>query len=150
MKKRIVFVGILSMMMLGTTATSCSSDDNGYEELAKGSVDVVVGTYVGTLNANIVDADASVWYDAVILVTKDGEGRMKVSAQPGQPYSSVTPKTFTVESSYIYEDNTYDVLSLIGSLEGYFTYTGANKNLSIFTHKQSETDVSYSFEGTKQ
>lgn len=42
------------------------------------------------------------------------------------------------------------VTAVPGSPEGLFLYNNQNKSLNMITEKQSATEVTFSFEGTKQ
>lgn len=94
--------------------------------------------------------DSYEWFDAIVIVTKEGSNKLKITAKSGEEYSYVTPKTFTVETCACFGENTQDIVSLTGSLEGIFHYYGSNKNISVITDEQSETDVHFRFEGVKQ
>ncbi len=148
---KITFLGILSVLALGTVTTSCSKDDKDGHEQTKGSIDVAVGTYKGKLYTPPSHPDEVYeWYDAIIIVTKEGSDKLKVTAKSGEAYSRVTSKVFTVETGAFFGESTQDIASLSGSLEGFFHFFGSNKNLSITTIKQSETDVAFNFDGVKQ
>ncbi|WP_158962183.1 hypothetical protein [Myroides fluvii] len=148
---KIAFLGILATLTFGTVATSCSkNDDNdGYEQPTQGSIDAAVGTYKGKLSTFDTNGVYE-WYDAIVIVTKEGSNKLKITAKSGEEYSHVTPKTFAVETCACFGENTQDVVSLTGSLEGIFHFYGSNKNISVSTDAQSETDVHFRFEGVKQ
>lgn len=150
---KIAFLGILSILTFGTTATSCSKNDDNdeYEQPVQGSIDTAVGTYKGKLYTTPSNPnDTYEWYSAIVIVTKEGSNKLKVTTKSGEEYSYVTPKTFTVETGAFFGENTQDIVSLTGSLEGIFHYYGSNKNISVTTDEQSETDVHFRFEGVKQ
>lgn len=150
---KIAFLGMLSVLTLATIATSCSKNDdnNGYEQPTQGSIDAAVGTYKGKLYTSPSNPDdVYEWYDAIVIVTKEGSNKLKVTAKSGEEYSYVTPKVFTVETGAFFGENTQDIVSLTGSLEGIFHFYGSNKNISVFTEEQTETDVHFRFEGVKQ
>ncbi|SFS54920.1 hypothetical protein [Sphingobacterium wenxiniae] len=146
---KIAFLGILAALTFGTVATSCSSDDDDYEQPAQGSIDAAVGTYKGKLYTSDTNGVYE-WFDAIVIVTKEGSNKLKVAAKEGEEYSFVTPKTFTVETGAFFGANTQDIVSLTGSLEGIFHYYGSNKNINVITTEQSATDVWFDFEGVKQ
>ncbi len=147
---KIAFLGIISLLTFGTIATSCSKDDE-QEEPAKGSIDVAVGTYKGKLYTPTYNpGEQSEWFDAIVIVTKEGTNKLKVTPKANETYSFVTPKTFTVETGAFFGSNTQDIVSLSGSLEGFFHFYGSNNNISITTEQQAETDVYFNFEGVKQ
>lgn len=153
-KTKMVFLGILALLTLGTLTTSCSnSDDNEeFEQPAQGSIDAAVGTYKGRLYTSPSNAASGVyeWFDATVIVTKEGVNKLKIVPKSGEPYSFVTPKIFTVETGAFFGENTQDIVSLSGSLEGFFHYYGSNQNINVSTNEQSATDVYFDFEGTKQ
>lgn len=149
---KITLLALASVLTLGTLTTSCSKDDdNGHEQPAQGTIDAAVGTYKGKLYTTPSNPiDTYEWYNAIVIVTKEGSNKLKVTAKSGEEYSYVTPKTFTVETGAFFGENTQDIVSLTGSLEGFFNYYGSNQNISVFTEEQSETDVHFRFEGVKQ
>lgn len=147
---KFALLALASVLTLGTLTTSCSNDDdNGSEQPAQGTIDAAVGTYKGKLSS--YDSNGYYdWFDAIVIVTKEGNNKLKVTAKSGEEYSYVTPKTFTVETGAFFGENTQDIVSLTGSLEGIFHYYGSNKNISVSTDVQSATDVHFRFEGVKQ
>ena len=147
---KIALLALASVLTLGTLTTSCSKDDdNGHEQPAQGTIDAAVGTYKGKLSSSDTNGSYE-WFDAIVIVTKEGSNKLKVSAKSGEEYSYVTPKTFTVETGAFFGENTQDIVSLTGSLEGIFHYYGSNKNISVSTDEQSVTDVYFDFDGVKQ
>lgn len=147
---KIALLALASVLTLGTLTTSCSKDDdNGHEQPAQGTIDAAVGTYKGKLSSSDTNGSYE-WFDAIIIVTKEGSNKLKVSAKSDEEYSYVTPKTFTVETGAFFGENTQDIVSLTGSLEGIFHYYGSNKNISVSTDEQSVTDVYFDFDGVKQ
>lgn len=149
---KITLLALASVLALGTLTTSCSKDDdNGSEQPAQGTIDAAVGTYKGKLYTPPSNPDdVYEWYDAIVIVTKEGDNKLKVAPKPNESYSFVTPKTFTVETCACFGENTQDIVSLTGSVEGYFLYYGSNKNISVTTNKQSATEIEFNFEGVKQ
>ncbi|WP_322970688.1 hypothetical protein [Faecalibacter sp. LW9] len=149
---KFALLALASVLTLGTLTTSCSNDDdNGYEQPAQGTIDAAVGTYKGKLySPSYNPGDQNEWFDAIVIVTKEGDNKLKVAPKPNESYSFVTPKTFTVETCACFGENTQDVVSLTGSLEGIFHYYGSNKNISVSTDEQSATDVHFRFDGVKQ
>lgn len=147
---KFALLALASVLTLGTLTTSCSKDDdNGSEQPAQGTIDAAVGTYKGKLRT-VEKYGVYEWYDAIVIVTKEGSNKLKVTAKSGEEYSYVTPKTFTVETGAFFGENTQDIVTLSGSLEGYFLYYGSNKNISVTTNKQSATEIEFNFEGVKQ
>lgn len=147
---KFALLALASVLTLGTLTTSCSKDDdNGSEQPAQGTIDAAVGTYKGKLRT-VETYGVYEWYDAIFIVTKEGSNKLKVTAKSGEEYSYVTPKTFTVETCACFGENTQDIVSLTGSVEGIFHYYGSNKNIGVTTNKQSATEVQYNFDGVKQ
>ena len=147
---KFALLALASVLTLGTLTTSCGNDDdNGSEQPAQGTIDAAVGTYKGKLSTFDTNGVYE-WFDAIVIVTKEGSNKLKVTAKSGEEYSYVTPKTFTVETCACFGENTQDIVSLTGSLEGIFHYYGSNKNISVSTDEQSATDVHFRFEGVKQ
>ena len=147
---KFALLALASVLTLGTLTTSCGNDDdNGSEQPAQGTIDAAVGTYKGKLSSSNTYNHYE-WFDAIVIVTKEGSNKLKVTAKSGEEYSYVTPKTFTVETCACFGENTQDIVSLTGSLEGIFHYYGSNKNISVSTDEQSATDVHFRFEGVKQ
>lgn len=149
---KIASLAIGTVVTFGALSISCSSTDNdGYVQPAQGSIDVAVGSYKGKLKTQSNGPeDKYEWFDAVVIVTKEGNNRLKISAKSGEEYSFVTSKTFTVETGAFFGQNTQDIVSLTGSLEGIFHYYGSNKNIRVVTIEQTETDIYFEFEGVKQ
>lgn len=144
-KKKLAFVGILSLLSIGTIATSCSSSDDNttFEQPTSGSIDAAVGTYKGKLRSSYLEQYE--YFDAVVIVTKVDNQHLKVEAKSGEAYSSVTSKTFKVENSYYNNINNVN-----GILEGYFWYTAEVKTIEVGTNQQAEGEINFSFEGIKQ
>lgn len=144
-KKKLAFVGILSLLSIGTITTSCSSSDDNtnYEQPTPGTIDAAVGTYKGKLRSSYLDQYE--YFDAVVIVTKVDNQHLKVEAKSGEAYSSVTPKTFKVESGF-----NNDINSVNGIIEGYFWYTAEVKTLELSTNQQAETEINFLFDGVKQ
>ena len=147
---KIALLALASVLTLGTLTISCSKDDdNGHEQPAQGTIDAAVGTYKGKLSSSNTYNHYE-WFDAIVIVTKEGGNKLKITAKSGEEYSYVTPKTFTVETCACFGENTQDIVSLTGSLEGIFHFYGSNKNINVTADEQSETDVYFRFEGAKQ
>ncbi|QCX53754.1 hypothetical protein [Elizabethkingia sp. JS20170427COW] len=143
-------MSMLAVLTFGTITTSCrNNDDDTNEQPAQGSIDAAVGTYKGKLNTSNTNSVYE-WFDAIVIVTKEGSNKLKITTKSGEEYSYVTPKTFTVETGAFFGENTQDIVSLTGSLEGIFHYYGSNKNIKVITAEQATTDVYFNFEGVKQ
>ncbi|MGB7526634.1 hypothetical protein [Sphingobacterium cellulitidis] len=108
-----------------------------------------MGTYKGKLYTSDTNGVYE-WFDAIVIVTKEGSNKLKITAKSGEEYSYVTPRTFTVETGAFFGENTQDIVSFTGSLEGIFHYYGFNQNINVITTEQSATDVYFDFEGVKQ
>lgn len=151
MKMKIALIGCLSLISFGTLTTSCGKDDNNPEELPNGNIEAAVGTYKGKLYARVLpNEQRKTWYDAIVIVSKEGSNKLKISAKTGQEYSAVTSKTFTVETGAFFGTNTQDIVSLTGSMEGMFSFYGSNKTIVVTTDQQASSDIDFEFEGTKQ
>lgn len=144
-KKKLTFVGILSLLSIGTITTSCSSSDDNtnYEQPTSGTIDAAVGTYKGKLRSSLLEQYE--YFDAVVIVTKVDNQHLKVEAKSGEAYSSVTSKTFKVENSY-----NNNINNVNGILEGYFWYTAEVKTLELGTNQQAEGEINFLFDGLKQ
>lgn len=144
---RMVLAVLMSVMTL-SVLSSCSKDDATEQPVGKGKIEDAVGSYKGTIN--IYDLDYSnEQYNVILEVTKASDNSLRVKAKSGQPYSMVTEKVFRVSVTNSFNPAPVDVVSLSGSTEGLFHYDGVAKTISVITSKQSETDISYSFEGDK-
>lgn len=148
--KLILFAIVLGSGIAAGT-TSCSKDnDNGFEE-PKGNIEAAVGTYKGKLEVTPTEPNqVHEWYDAIVSVSKESSDKLRIVAKTGEPYSFITPKVFTVETGAFFGENTQDIVSLSGSLEGYFHFYGSNKNIAVMTQKQSPSEKDFRFEGVKQ
>ena len=149
---KMTILAFVSVFSMGLVTSSCSKDDdNGSEQPVQGTIDAAVGTYKGKLYTSPSNPDdVYEWYDAIVIVTKEGSNKLKVTAKSGEEYSYVTPKTFTVETGAFFGENTQDIATLSGSVEGFFHYYGSNKNISVTTNKQSATEIEFNFDGVKQ
>lgn len=149
---KITMLAILLIVTFGVSFSSCSKDDDNNEKPKKGTIDAAVGTYKGKLELwnQFPNTDQGIWYDAILIVTKEANDKLKITAKSGEEYTGITPKIFTVETGAFFGENTQDVVSLSGSLEGYFNFHGANKNITVSTQKQASSDIAFLFEGVKQ
>lgn len=139
-------LGLVALMSLGVLLTSCSKDSSD-DAPRTGKIDDAVGTYKGKLDHNGLIKD---YYDAVVIVTKEAGNKLRISAKPDEEYSNITPISFTVEVGDFFGPDPIDIVSLTGSIGGYFHYYGESKTISVFTTKLQETDVTFEFEGEKQ
>ncbi|RRN78007.1 hypothetical protein EIM50_16730 [Pseudoxanthomonas sp. SGD-10] len=149
MKKLQVRFGLLSLAALlafGLLLTACSKD-SADETSKSGKIDDAVGTYKGTMFRY---GSATELFDVILIVTKEGDNKLKITPKSGEVYSDVTPRVFTVEVGDFFGEHPVDVISLSGSVGGYFSYYGESKSVSILSTKLQESDVTYTFEGVKQ
>src|SRR5690606_42014879 len=92
---KFALLALASVLTLGTLTTSCSNDDDGYEEPTNASIDPAVGTYKGKLTV-YTNSGVKEWYNAVTIVTKEGSNKLKFTAKTGETYSLINTNTFTV------------------------------------------------------
>ena len=137
--KRNSFLTVLFFVCASVLFASCSKDDDGP---SGGSIDVAVGTYVGTID--MLDAMGTKHYDAVIIVSKVDNNHLKVEAKAGQPYSNITAKTLQVAT------NGNISVQANADPNGILLYAIAEKSLKIVTKDTKADDVVYSFDGKKQ
>src|SRR5690606_40770361 len=91
---KFALLALASLLKLGTITICCSKDDdNGHEQPAQGTIDPAVGKYKGKLSASNT-YNRYEWFDAIVIVTKEGGNKLKITAKSGEEYSYVTPKTF--------------------------------------------------------
>lgn len=130
------------VLVFGLLLAGCSKDDSP-DEPGTGDFDEVIGTYKGKLDT--YSGANQIYFDAELVVTKEGKDKVKVAAKAGKEYSNVTPKTFIAD--FIVSEA---IASPTGSVEGQFIYTFKNKTLTVLTKQQSASDIVYHFEGVKQ
>ncbi len=140
--KRLSFAPVC-IFILGMLLGGCSKDDN--DTPGSNNIDIAVGTFKG--NLTVFDRPSSpssqIYYNAIVTVTKVGDNQLKVTAKTGEAYSDATPATFTDAR---YQNGIVQSNTVSGSL----VYLGSNKELSVTTDKQTATDRSFTFTGTKQ
>lgn len=140
---------ILSAFVLSLGLVNCSSNDDGsnYEQPGPGSIDVAIGTYKGKISSyrSLPNTYETTFYNAEIIVSKVDDQHVKITTKSGEIYSILTEKTMKVSNDY---DNIVE--SVLGEINGHFTYVHDTKTLRITTYNTSETDYQYSFEGVKQ
>ena len=148
--KKISLFLIVTSISLGFT--NCSSDDDSPSNpnQGTGNIDIALGNFKGRIQINNPDLSTNEYFDAEVIVTKIDNEKLRVTPKTGQPYSSANPKTFTVLYNSAPNNQLMSVQSIPGSLEGYFIYSHNNTSLNIATIRQSATEVTFSFEGTKQ
>ena len=87
--RKILSVGLLAAFTCGTLTTSCSKSDDQQDSQPpkEGVIDVAVGTYKGKLYLDTYNpVDVNEWYDAILVVTKEGKDKLKVQAKSGEAY----------------------------------------------------------------
>lgn len=141
MKKSILkTAGIIAIAVFGLV--SCSSDDSNNGPGGGGGIDTAVGTYKGTLDPL---GDGPNYFDAILIVTKVDGTHLKITPKSGEPYSNYTSKTMKV-----YNASNQAIFGDGNIPEGTFSYTISSKTLLVQTQEQSTTDLTYTFQGTKQ
>lgn len=146
---KLSLLAICAMVTLGAITTSCSKDKDGTEQLAKGNVDAMVGSYKGkvTVFQELPGSGAKRdFFDAIITVSKVGNDKVKLTAKSGEAYSSITEKTMNV----MLIPGSKNVMAATGDVNGTFIFNAEIKSLTALTQKQAESDVMFAFEGVKQ
>jgi hypothetical protein len=126
------------ILFVGVFLTSCKNDDDDDSNPGTGNIDVVVGTFKGTLNVAGQD-----YFNAIVMVSKVDDSHVKVQAKTNEAYSFVTTKTLSAV-------NTQGVGVVGSSSDGSISYLISTKALTVSTQKTSETDKIYLFQGTQQ
>jgi hypothetical protein len=126
------------ILFVGVFLTSCKNDDDDDSNPGTGNIDVVVGTFKGTLNVAGQD-----YFNAIVMVSKVDDSHVKVQAKANEAYSFVTTKTLSAV-------NTQGVGVVGSSSDGSISYLISTKALTVSTQKTSETDKIYLFQGTQQ
>ncbi|MBT2619415.1 MULTISPECIES: hypothetical protein [Chryseobacterium] len=127
------------ILFVGVFFISCKNDDGeDSNPMTDHSIDVVLGTFKGTLNSGGQD-----YFNAIVMVSKVDDSHVKVQAKTNESYSFVTTKTLTAV-------NTQGVGVVGNNNEGSIDYLISTKALMVSTQKTSETDKIYLFQGTKQ
>lgn len=148
---KITMLCVTALFAVSSMVTGCSKKKDD-EPTGQGAIDAAVGTYKGKINLyqQIPGDDRWEFFDAIIVVSKEGNDRLQIAPKPGEAYSSVTAKTFTVEAGAFFGQAPVDVIAKAGSVEGMFAYYGSNKTITVITQKQGANEIHYTFEGTKQ
>ncbi|PUB27437.1 hypothetical protein C8J95_10917 [Elizabethkingia sp. YR214] len=129
-------------LVLGTSLffIGCKSS-NDSDNNPSGSIDPVVGTFKGTIEDG-ENPDIK-YYNAVVIVSKVDDSRVKVTPKSGEAYSGYTTKTIKVANPV--------GASVVGSDEqGSVAYLIDTKSLNVSTEKNSAQDKTYIFNGSKQ
>lgn len=141
MKKSILkTVGIVVFAVM--SMVSCSSDDSSNGPNGGGSIDAAVGTFKGTFRT--VNGESQTYFDATLIVTKVSNTELRVAPKTGEAYSNYTPKTIKVYNL------AGDILVDGDVAAGTFAYRASSKALQVLTKEQAASDITFSFEGTKQ
>lgn len=134
-------------LMMAVTAISlfvvvgCSKKDSApAADSDEAAAQRLVGTYKGTIHV----VSGSDYFNAEINITKESGATVKIAPKSGQPYSTVTTKIVGVEAIL----GTQNVAAENAALT--LIYQVNNKSINYLIKKQGQTEVSYSFEGTKQ
>jgi hypothetical protein len=140
MKSGIKHLALASSLLVLTVLFSCSKDDNPSSGNSdESAASRVAGTYKGTLDAT------QEYFNATIIISKESGNKVRVTAKSGEPYSTVTAKTFTIKAISGSDD-----AESISGVEGTLVYDHSAKNIVIATRAGSSGDVTYNFRGTKQ
>lgn len=145
MNLKVALVSLLFMVVSTLVFTGCGKDSDPPVPGTGGSIDAAIGTFKGKLTVYPPTGGSTDYFDAVVNVTKVNGEQLKVSAKPGEDYSIISPKTFTVENK-----GGLAITHKTGSIEGHFIYKLDLKSLMVVTEQQAAEEVSFTFEGTKQ
>ncbi|WP_126973109.1 hypothetical protein [Gynurincola endophyticus] len=148
---KITMLCVTALFAVSSMVTGCSKKKDD-EPTGQGAIEAAVGTYKGKISVYEQIPGDNRWefFDAIIVVSKEGNDKLKIAAKSGEAYSGITSKTFTVEAGAFFGQAPVDVISKIGSVEGMFAYYGSNKTITVVTQKQGANEIHYSFDGTKQ
>ncbi|MDF2517032.1 MAG: hypothetical protein K0R59_2328 [Sphingobacterium sp.] len=135
---KVRFSSALIIIFALISFVGCSKDKDDNPGSDSGSIDVAIGTYKGTYSIGTVNH-----FNAVLIVTKVDNNRLKFVAKSGEPYSNVATKTIQAKA---------DVPGLVDGhdSQGQFTYKTAEKDLTLVANATSSSEFAYSFEGQKQ
>ncbi|QBR13754.1 MULTISPECIES: hypothetical protein [unclassified Sphingobacterium] len=131
---KIRFCKTLVLMVALINFVGCSKDDDNPNQ-GTGSIDVAVGTYKGAYRIDGVN-----YFNAVLIVSKVDDNRLKFDAKAGEPYSHAASRTIRAKA---------DVPGLVNGddAQGLFGYKIAEKKLTLVVNT---LEIPYSFEGEKQ
>jgi len=133
-------LGAALVLGTGLFFIGCKSS-NDSDNNPSGSIDPVVGTFKGTIEDG-ENPDIK-YYNAVVIVSKVDDSRVKVTPKSGEAYSGYTTKTIKVANPV--------GASVVGSDEqGSVAYLIDTKSLNVSTEKNSAQDKTYIFNGSKQ
>ncbi|RKO70552.1 hypothetical protein D7322_16895 [Sphingobacterium puteale] len=132
---KIRFSSALIIIFALISYVGCSKDKDDNPGSDSGSIDVATGTYKGILSIGRTNHT-----NAIFIVTKVDNKRLKFEAKSGEPYSSVPPRTIQAKA---------DVPGLVDGddPQGVFSYQVSEKKLSLVVN---ELEIPYTFVGEKQ
>lgn len=131
---KVRFCNALVLMVALITFVGCSKDDDNPNQ-GTGSIDVATGTFKGTVSVGTTN-----YLNAVLIVTKVDNNRLKFQPKSGEPYSNVEAKIIQAKA---------DVPGLVDGddAQGVFSYKITEKKLSLIS---TLAETPYTFEGEKQ
>lgn len=131
---KIRFCKTLVLMVALITFVGCSKDDDNPNQ-GTGSIDVATGTFKGTISVGTTN-----YLNAVLIVSKVDNNRLKFQPKPGEPYSYVEAKIIQAKA---------DVPGLVDGddAQGLFSYQIPENKLSLIS---TLAETPYTFEGEKQ
>lgn len=136
-----LFASLLCLLIISTVITGCSKDDDDNNGPGSGAAEVVAGTYKGQLSVG-----GEEFYDAIIIATDEGDSKVKFAAKSGEAYSDVTPQTMLAKS--IGASASAGIIAQ--GANGTFSFDPETKYIVMYTTKTADTDIEFSFQGTKQ
>jgi len=137
MKIKSMYLMVLTLVTLAFVG--CSKDKDEPIQTG-GSIDAAVGTYKGSLDLSNTTGPM---FDKTLTVTKISDNTLKVEI--GDKTLKIPAKEFKVINNMNISIQTSGV-----SPEGSFLFDVKNKTLLCQGQKTKETEVFYTFEGTKQ
>lgn len=140
MKKLFVLMAVAAFTL---SFNSCSKDDGP----GSGGIDMAAGTFKGKLTLYPANGQSSEHFDAIVTVSKAGEGKLTVTPKAGESYSNASPKTIPVTTEGL---GNLGVSNVAGAVEAIFVYKADIKSLNLVTKQQASTENTFAFEGTKQ
>jgi hypothetical protein len=137
LKKLLFMLPLLAL----TALVSCKKDK---DDSPSGDASAkIVGSYKGTIDV----VGGIKYFDAIIILTKESDGKIKVAPKSGEAYSNVTAKSFGV--SFI-GGGSQDVTSGSTDPNGILLYENSKKTLTYLSKQTAANDITFSFEGTKE
>jgi len=131
--KVLIAIMLLAISTVGFTA--CSSDDDDDTPASGDAVKMVVGTYMGTMRIG-----STIFESTTLTIVNAGSSKVTLTTNKG----GTTPKTVLVT---MLPDN----VTVSGDGDtATFGYQSSTKLIIVGTKKQKESDVVYTFEGSKQ